>query len=44
MVNENDYIVGDEMGIKIFETATNTPVRNLIRQQIDNANSISAII
>ena len=42
MVNENDYIVGDEMGIKIFETATNTPVRNLIRQQIDNANSISA--
>lgn len=42
MVNENDYIVGDEMGIKIFETATNTLFRNLIRQQTDNANSISA--
>jgi len=42
MVNENDYIVGDEMGIKIFETASNTPFRNLIRQQVDNANGISA--
>lgn len=42
MVNENDYIVGDEMGIKIFETATNTPYRNLIRQHIDNKNGISA--
>ena len=42
MVNENDYIVGDEMGIKIFETATNTPRRNLIRQQIDFVNGISA--
>ena len=42
IVNENDYIVGDEMGVKIFETATNTPKRNLIRQQIDNGNNISA--
>ena len=42
MVNENDYIVGDEMGVKIFETATNTPYRNLIRQQTDSENGISA--
>ncbi len=42
MVNENDYIVGDEMGRKIFETATNTPYRNLIRQYADNENGISA--
>jgi len=42
MVNENDYIVGDEMGVKIFETATNTPNRNLIRQQTDSENGISA--
>lgn len=42
MVNENDYIVGDEMGVKIFETATNTPQRNLIRQYSDYDNGISA--
>ena len=42
MVNENDYIVGDEMGVKIFETATNTPYRNLIRQHADHKNGISA--
>ncbi len=42
MVNENDYIVGDEMGVKIFETAVNTPNRNLIRQYADDANGISA--
>ena len=42
MVNENDYIVGDEMGVKIFETAINTPNRNLIRQQTDSENGISA--
>ncbi len=42
MVNENDYIVGDEMGVKIFDTAVNTPYRNLIRQASDNANGISA--
>ncbi len=42
MVNENDYIVGDEMGVKIFETAINTPYRNLIRQSSDVDNDISA--
>jgi len=42
MVNEHDYIVGDEMGVKIFETAINTPYRNLIRQASDSANGISA--
>ena len=42
MVNENDYIVGDEMGVKIFETAVNTTHRNLIRQLRDEANGISA--
>lgn len=42
MVNEKDFIVGDEMGVKIFETATNTPRRNLIRQVIDSDNGISA--
>lgn len=42
MVNENDYIVGDEMGVKIFETATNTSYRNLISQQTDSAFGISA--
>ncbi len=42
MVNERDYIVGDEMGVKIFETATNTPTRNLIRQHTDPDNGISA--
>ena len=42
MVNENDYIVGDELGLKIFETAVNTRQRNLIRQQIDYENGISA--
>ncbi len=42
IVNEKDYTVGDEMGVKIFETATNTPHRNLIRQQLDSDNNISA--
>ena len=42
MVNENDYIVSDEMGVKIFETAINTPQRNLIRQYPDYENGISA--
>lgn len=42
MVNEKDYIVGDEMGVKIFETAKNTPNRNLIRQATDFENGISA--
>ena len=42
MVNQKDYIVGDEMGVKIFETAINTPNRNLIRQYTDPKNGISA--
>lgn len=42
MVNENDYIVGDEMGVKIFETATHISNRNLIRQKSDDDNDISA--
>ena len=42
MVNERDYIVGDEMGVKIFETAVNTPFRNLIRQQTDGEYGITA--
>ncbi|MEM1123248.1 MAG: alpha/beta hydrolase fold domain-containing protein [Bacteroidota bacterium] len=42
MVNEKDFIVGDEMGMKIFETAVNTPDRNLIRQKRDEDNGISA--
>lgn len=42
MVNQKDYIVGDEMGVKIFETATNTINRNLIKQYPDAENGISA--
>lgn len=42
MVSENDYIVGDEMGVRMFETAINTPNRNLIRQKADKENGITA--
>ncbi|MFT4664767.1 MAG: pimeloyl-ACP methyl ester carboxylesterase [Polaribacter sp.] len=35
MVSENDRIVGDKIGVRIFETAVNTPNRNLIRQYED---------
>ena len=42
MVQEKDYVVGDDMGKRIFETATNTPRRNLIRQYADSENGISA--
>ena len=42
LLHENDYVVGDKLGVKIFETATNTPNRNLIRQSADGANGISA--
>jgi len=42
MIQENDYVVGDKMGIRIFETAVNTPRRNLIRQYADSLNQISA--
>ena len=36
MVSDGDKTVGDEFGIKVFETATNTPERNLLRQVEDN--------
>ena len=42
MIQENDYVVGDNMGKRIFETATNTPRRNLIKQYADPSNGISA--
>ena len=42
MINDKDYVVGDEMGLKIFETAVNTPNRNLLRQSADPMNGISA--
>jgi len=42
LVNEKDYVVGDELGRKIFETATNTPQRNLLIQHTDHENDISA--
>ncbi len=35
MVSENDKIVGDKIGVRVFETAVNTPNRNLIRQYTD---------
>jgi pimeloyl-ACP methyl ester carboxylesterase len=31
LVSINDHVVGEELGRLIFETATNTPARNLIR-------------
>ena len=39
MVSDNDRTVGDKLGIRIFETATNVPQRNLIRQYHDNSIS-----
>lgn len=36
MVSEHDRIVKDKLGKKIYETAVNTPSRNLIRQFADN--------
>lgn len=35
MVSENDKIVGDKIGVRVFETAVNSPDRNLIRQYAD---------
>jgi acetyl esterase/lipase len=35
MVSENDEIVGDKIGTRVFETAIHTPNRNLIRQYVD---------
>ncbi len=39
MVSENDRIVKDKLGKKIFKTAINTPNRNLIRQFADRHGS-----
>lgn len=36
IVHEGDRVVGDEFGVQVFETAVNTPHRNLIRQYEDN--------
>ena len=35
MVSKDDKTVGDKLGVKIFETATQTKQRNLIRQRAD---------
>jgi len=42
MIQENDHVVGDDMGLRIFETAVHTPRRNLIRQYEDSLNGIDA--
>ena len=39
MVSDNDMTVGDKLGIRIYETATNAPQRNFIRQYHDNSIS-----
>lgn len=36
IVHEGDKIVGDKLGVLVFETAVNTPWRNLIRQYEDD--------
>ncbi len=41
-LNEKDYVVGDELGLKIFETAIHTPNRNLLKQYKDSENNIGA--
>ncbi len=41
-LNEKDYVVGDELGLKIFETAIHTPNRNLLMQYTDSENNIGA--
>lgn len=35
VVGEDDYVVGQEFGVLVFETAVNTPNRNLILQRHD---------
>jgi hypothetical protein len=35
VVGEDDYVVGEEFGRLVFETAVNTPMRNLIVQRRD---------
>ena len=36
MISEGDHVVGDEFGELVFETAVNTPNRNLLRQFEDD--------
>lgn len=38
IVGEDDYVVGEEFGRLVFETAINTPQRNLIVQRRDTSN------
>lgn len=38
VVGEDDYVVGEEFGRLVFETAVNTPMRNLIVQRRDTTN------
>jgi len=38
VVGEDDYVVGEEFGRLVFETAVNTPNRNLIVQRRDTSN------
>ena len=42
LVHENDYVVGEELGRKVFETAIHTPQRNLLIQYSDPQNNIKA--
>ena len=35
VVHEGDKVVGDKLGVAVFETAVNTPQRNLLRQYED---------
>lgn len=42
LVHEKDYVVGDKLGRKVFETAIHTPQRNLIIQYKDKPNDIKA--
>jgi len=41
-LNEKDHVVGDKLGIKIFETAIHTTNRNLLKQYKDSENDIGA--
>ena len=41
-LNEKDHVVGDQLGLKIFETAIHTPNRNLLKQYRDSENNIGA--
>lgn len=36
VVNEDDWVVGDEMGIKIFQQTSHLEYRNLLRQHTDS--------